>query len=350
MDGASLFTSLTLRGDLTLHNRIVMAPMCMYSAGEDGRATDWHRTHYLSRAVGGVGLLLLEATAVEPRGRISLGDLGLWCDSQIEPLARIVEQVHDAGAAIGVQLAHAGRKAWSGDKGEGPAMPVAPSPLPFDDEWRQPHPLSLDEIDAVVTAWQAAAARAQAAGFDIVEIHAAHGYLNHQFLSPLSNQRKDEYGGPLQNRMRMLLQVIDGVRKAWPEIKPLFVRVSATDWTAGGLIPDDLVVVAREAKAHGVDLVDCSSGGIVPAAPPMIGPGYQIPFAEQIRREANVATAAVGLVTTPELADEIVRNGRADLVALGRELLRHPYWPLDAARALGQKVTWPHQYRRARLD
>ncbi len=345
-----LFSPLTLSGNLTLRNRIVMSPMCMYSAGEDGRATDWHRSHYLTRAVGGAGLLLLEATAVEPRGRISQADLGLWEDSQIEPLGHIVEQVHQAGAAIGVQLAHAGRKAWSGKKGLGPEIPVAPSSLPFDEDWVRPQSLSMEEADHVVMAWRTAAGRAQAAGFDVVEIHAAHGYLNHQFLSPLANERTDAYGGPLTQRMRMLLRVVDSVRDVWPADKALFVRVSATDWTEGGLVPEDLVLVARELKARGVDLIDCSSGGIVPAVPPGIGPGYQVRFAEQIRREADVATAAVGLITTAELADEIVLNGRADLVALGRELLRHPYWPLDAARKLGVTVDWPWQYRRARLD
>jgi 2,4-dienoyl-CoA reductase-like NADH-dependent reductase (Old Yellow Enzyme family) len=322
----------------------------MYSAGEDGRATDWHRSHYLARAVGGAGLLLLEATTVESRGRISQADLGLWDDSQIDPLALIVQDVHAAGAAIGVQLAHAGRKAFSGSKGVGPDAIIAPSPLPFGDGWVTPLTLSLEEADRVVLAWRAAAERAEAAGFDVVEIHAAHGYLNHQFLSPLANERTDAYGGPLTQRMRMLLRVVDNVREVWPADKALFVRVSATDWVEGGLLPEDLVIVARELKTRGVDLVDCSSGGVVPAVPPAIGPGYQVPFAEQIRHEAGIATAAVGLITAPELADEIVRNGRADLVVLGRELLRHPYWPLDAARTLGVKVEWPRQYLRARLD
>jgi 2,4-dienoyl-CoA reductase-like NADH-dependent reductase (Old Yellow Enzyme family) len=224
---------------------------------------------------------------------------------------------------------------------------VAASALPFGDGWRTPHALSPVEIEAIVAAWAAAAARAQAAGCDAVEIHAAHGYLNHQFLSPLSNRRTDEYGGSPENRMRFLLRAVDAVRGVWPAGKPLLVRVSATDWVDGGLTPDDLVVVARALKLHGVDLVDCSSGGAVPAAPAQIGPGYQVPFAAKIRRQAGVATAAVGLITTPELADEIVRNGRADLVALGRELLRHPHWPLDAAPALGHEIEWPEPYRRA---
>jgi 2,4-dienoyl-CoA reductase-like NADH-dependent reductase (Old Yellow Enzyme family) len=343
-----LFSPLSLRG-LTLRNRIVMSPMCMYSAPEDGRPTDWHLAHYLARAVGGAGLLITEATAVEPRGRISQNDLGLWEDGQVEPLARIVRLVQAEGSAMGVQLAHAGRKAWSARKGHGPELCVAPSALPFAEGWQTPHELTPAELDPIVAAWKAAAHRADAAGFDLVEIHAAHGYLNHQFLSPLSNRRADEYGGSLANRMCFLLRVVETVRQVWPERKPLFVRVSATDWADGGLTPDEIVVVARELQARGVDLVDCSSGGTLPTAPPSLGPGYQIPFADKVRREAGVPTAAVGLITTPELADEIVRNGRADLVILGRELLRHPYWPLDAARTLGHDTAWPLQYRRARL-
>lgn len=343
-----LFSPLSLRG-LTLSNRIVMSPMCMYSAPEDGRPTDWHLAHYLARAVGGAGLLITEATAVESRGRISQNDLGLWEDGQVEPLARIVRLVQAEGAAIGVQLAHAGRKAWSRLKGHGPEVSVAPSALPFAEGWRTPDKLTPADLDPIVAAWQAAAQRAGAAGFDLIEIHAAHGYLNHQFLSPLSNHRSDEYGGPLVNRMRFPLRVVEAVRQAWPERKPLFVRVSATDWADGGLTPDEIVVVARELRARGVDLVDCSSGGTLPTAPSATGPGYQVPFAERVRHKAGVPTAAVGLITTPELADEIVRNGRADLVALGRELLRHPHWPLDAARILGHEIQWPRQYRRARL-
>jgi 2,4-dienoyl-CoA reductase-like NADH-dependent reductase (Old Yellow Enzyme family) len=342
-----LFSPLTLRG-LTLPNRIMMAPMCMYSAAEDGLATDWHLAHLLSRAVGGTGLIVTEATAVEARGRISINDLGLWDDSQIEPLARIVQLVHAEGAALGVQLAHAGRKAFSRDKAHGPQTPVAPSPLPFDDGWGVPTELTAGEMEEVIAAWHRAAVRALAAGFDVIEIHAAHGYLNHQFLSPLANSRTDEFGGSLANRMRFPLRVVETVRDAWPDDKPLFVRISATDWTEGGLTPDDHVLFGRELKVRGVDLVDCSSGGVVPVVPPDQGPGYQVPFAEQIRREAGIPTAAVGLISTPELADEVIRNGRADLVALGREILRHPYWPLDAALILGHDRAWPRQYRQAR--
>ncbi|MDD3827911.1 MAG: NADPH dehydrogenase NamA [Anaerolineae bacterium] len=341
-----LFSPLTLR-DVTLRNRIVMSPMCMYSAS-NGLANDWHLGHYLARAVGGVGLLIAEATAVEARGRISTEDLGLWDDAHIEPLARIVRLVQAQGAAMAVQLAHAGRKAWSSARGQGPETAVAPSALPFDEGWQSPRALTAGEIDDVVAGWGAAAARALEAGFDAVEIHGAHGYLCHQFLSPLSNHRDDEYGGDLASRSRFLMRVVDAVRGAWPEDRPLLVRVSATDWAAGGLTPDDLVVVARELKGRGVDVIDCSSGGAVPATPPGVGPGYQVPFAEKIRREAGIATVAVGLIGAPELADEIVRNGRADLVALGRELLRNPYWPLDAAGTLGRDVAWPRQYQRAR--
>jgi 2,4-dienoyl-CoA reductase-like NADH-dependent reductase (Old Yellow Enzyme family) len=250
---------------------------------------------------------------------------------------------------MGVQLAHAGRKAWSRARGEGPEEAVAPSPLPHSDEWRTPHALTTSEIEEVVAAWRAAAARADAAGFDVVEVHGAHGYLNHEFLSPISNHRTDDYGGDLGARMRFLLEVVEAVRESWPEEKPLLVRLSATDWVAGGLTVDDTVEIARALRERGVDLVDCSSGGITPGGPEDPGPGFQIPFAEAVRSGAGVATAAVGLITTPELADATVRNERADLVALGRELLRHPYWPLDAARILGEEGPWPEQYRRARL-
>jgi len=343
----NLFSPLTLRS-LTLRNRIMMSPMCMYSAAEDGRATDWHLAHYMARAAGGAGLIVTEATAVEPRGRISRGDLGLWDDTQIEPLARIVRLVQAEGAAIGVQLGHAGRKAFTAKKGHGPQTPVAPSAIAFDEGWRKPHKLGEDEIGQIIAAWQATAARALAAGIDLIEIHGAHGYLGHQFLSPIANHRTDAYGGSLVRRARFLLEVTEAVRQVWPLDKPLFVRLSATDWTPGGLTPAEVVVVARELGRRGVDLIDCSSGGMVPTSPPSIDPGYQVPFAEQVRREAQIATAAVGLITTPELANEIVHDGRADLVAIGRELLRSPYWPLHAARALGHDIAWPKQYQRAR--
>lgn len=344
----TLFEPVTFR-NLRLRNRLVMSPMCQYSVfTQDGRANDWHLVHYGTRATGGVGLILVEATAVEAIGRISTEDLGLWEDGQVEPLARVVRFVHSQGAAIGVQLAHAGRKAWSNKKGRGPGIPVAPSPLPFGPDWVTPQALDEAGIERVVAAFRMAAVRALAAGFDVVEIHAAHGYLLHSFLSPLSNHRQDEYGGSLANRMRLLLQVTRAVRQVWPQEKPLFVRVSASDWTAGGLTPDDMVVVARALKEEGVDLIDCSSGGNVPQADVPVGPGYQVPFAEKIRREAGIATGAVGLITAPEQAEEIVRNERADLVLLGRELLRNPYFALQAARVLGAEIAWPTQYLRAR--
>jgi 2,4-dienoyl-CoA reductase-like NADH-dependent reductase (Old Yellow Enzyme family) len=341
-----LFSPLTLRG-VTLRNRVAMSPMCMYSAGDDGCATDFHLTHIGARATGGVGLIITEATAVEARGRISTSDLGLWNDTQIEPLARIVRMCKSQGAAVCSQLAHAGRKAWTPTKGAGPAPAVAPSAIPFDSDWVVPHELTVAELDGIVAAYGAAARRAVRAGFDAVEVHGAHGYFLHQFLSPISNRRTDEYGGSLETRARMLLRVVDTVRAAFPDSQPLVVRLSCTDWTEGGVTIEDQIQVARWLKAHGVDLVDCSSGGSTPQLP-AVGPGYQVPFAERIRREAGVATMSVGLITSPEMAEEIVRNGRADVVAMGRELLRNPYWPLQAARALGHDLAWPKQYQRAK--
>ncbi|MBN2394611.1 MAG: NADH:flavin oxidoreductase/NADH oxidase [Anaerolineae bacterium] len=342
-----LFAPLTLRG-LTLRNRIMMAPMCMYCADTDGIATDWHLSHYHTRAQGGVGLILTEATAVEPRGRISINDLGLWDDAQVAPFARIARLVHAEDAAFGVQLAHAGRKAWSAARGFGPETPVAPSAVAYNDESNTPHALTLDEIDALVGKWQTAAQRAEAAGLDVIEIHGAHGYLIHEFLSPLANHRDDAYGGDLSNRMRFLLRVVDSVRAVWPAEKPLIVRLSASDWIDGGLTLDDTVIVARVLREHSVDLIHCSGGGMSGARAPTTEPGYMIPFAERIRREAGIPTAAVGLITVPELADAVIRNERADLVALGRELLRHPHWPLDAAPMLGHDIVWPKQYKRAK--
>jgi 2,4-dienoyl-CoA reductase-like NADH-dependent reductase (Old Yellow Enzyme family) len=343
---SQLFSPLTLRG-VTLRNRIAMSPMCMYSAAEDGVATDFHLSHLGARATGGVGLIITEATAVEARGRISTNDLGLWDEAQVESLARIVRHCRAQGAAMCSQLAHAGRKAWTPNKGAGPMSAVAPSAIPFDTEWVVPHELTLAELDGVVSAYQSAVHRALRAGFEAIELHAAHGYFLHEFLSPLANRRTDEHGGSLANRARMLLRVVDAVRDALPESQPLLVRLSSTDWIEGGLRIEDQVQVARWLKAHGVDLVDCSSGGITSALPP-VGPGYQVPFAERIRREAGIATMSVGLITTPEMAEEIVRNGRADVVALGRELLRNPYWPLYAARVLGADIAWPRQYLRAK--
>lgn len=344
---AFLFSPLTLRG-LTLRNRVVMSPMCMYSAGTDGRATPWHLAHYGARAVGGVGLIMTEATAVEARGRISQGDLGLWDDAQMEALQPIVRVCQAAGAAFGVQLNHAGRKAWSSTKGQGPDVPVAPSALPQAPDWVSPAALTPAEIDALVDAWAAAARRAEAIGIDALEIHAAHGYLLHQFLTPLANQRTDEYGGTPANRRRLLLRVVDAVRAVWPESKPMAVRFSCSDWLPGGLTVEDVAEVGNALKGHGVDVLDCSSGGLEGGLPPSIGPGYQVPLADHLRRTVGLPVIAVGLITAPEQAEHILRTGQADLVAFGRELLRSPYWPLSAARVLGVDWPWPAAYRRAK--
>jgi len=343
---SQLFSPFTLRG-VTLRNRIAMSPMCMYSCGEDGLATDFHLAHLVARAVGGAGLVMTEAAAVEARGRISTSDLGIWDDAQVEPLARIVRLGKAQGAVMCTQLAHAGRKAWSPAKGVGPAATVAPSAIPFDTDWTTPHELSKAELDGIVSAFRAAAQRAVQAGFEAVEVHGAHGYLLHEFLSPIANHRTDEYGGSLENRARLLLRVVDAVREALSESRALLVRLSCTDWIEGGLTIEDQVRVACWLKAHGVDTVDCSSGAITSFVP-SVGPGYQVPFAEKIRREAGIPTMAVGLITAPEMAEEIVRNGRADVVTMGRELLRNPYWPLQAARVLGHDLAWPKQYQRAK--
>ncbi len=342
-----LFDPLTIRS-VTFRNRFVMSPMCMYTADADALATPWHLVHYASRAVGGVGLVMLEATAVESRGRISPADLGLYDDAHVAPLAQIVKLCHEQGARVGVQLGHAGRKAWSGQRGFGREPIVGPSPIPFDEGWATPRALSAGELDEIAGAFGRAARRAREAGFDVVEIHGAHGYLVNQFLSPLANHREDEYGGPLASRARFALQVIAAVRAEWPADAPLFMRLSCVDWAEGGNEIGDTVELARTFKAHGVDVVDCSSGGVVNVRPPTY-PGYQVPFAERVRREAGVPTVAVGLITEPAQAAEIVASGRADLVALGRQLLRDPYFPLHAARALGVDVAWPRQYERAKL-
>ncbi len=350
-----LFTPLTLRS-VTLRNRIAMSPMCQYSA-EDGRANDWHLVHYATRAVGGVGLVVVEATAVEARGRISPADLGLWDDAQIAPLARVTRAVSEAGAVPCVQLAHAGRKGSVAAPHDGGAplaagaggwTTVSASPLPFVEAHPAPEPLDAAGIGAVVRAFAAAARRAHAAGFQAVELHAAHGYLLHQFLSPLSNRRPDAYGGGFAGRSRIVREVVAAVRAEWPEPLPILLRVSATDWTEGGWGIDETVELCRGLAPLGVDLVDVSSGGLVATALPPAGPGFQAAFAERIRREAQVKTAAVGLITTPEQADHVIRSGQADLVLLGRELLRDPYFALRAATRLGQEGPWPRQYLRAR--
>ncbi len=349
-----LFEPLQLR-ELTLPNRIGMSPMCQYSA-HDGVAGDWHVVHYGSRAIGGLGLMLVEATAVLPEGRISPGDLGLWNDAQIEPLAKIVGQARAQGTVVAAQLAHAGRKAgvglgWEAQRSltreEGGWPTVAPSAIAFDEGYDVPQALDEAGIRKVVEAYAAAARRARAAGFDAAEVHAAHGYLLHQFLSPLSNQRTDNYGGSFENRSRLLREVVTAVRAEWPQHLPVFVRLSATDWVEGGWDIEETVELCRTLKGLGVDLIDVSSAGLVPWAKIPAGPGFQTGFAERIRKEAGIATAAVGLITSPAQADHIVRTGQADVVLLGRELLRNPYWPLHAAQALGQGVSWPRQYLRA---
>jgi 2,4-dienoyl-CoA reductase-like NADH-dependent reductase (Old Yellow Enzyme family) len=350
-----LFDPLKIR-EVRFSNRIAVSPMCQYSC-ENGMASDWHLVHLGSRAVGGAGLVFCEATAVEARGRISPEDLGIWSDAHIEPLARVTRFVREQGSVAGIQLAHAGRKAstfrpWSGT-GMIPASQggwnevVAPSAVQFATEYPMPTALTEDGIAGVVRAFGEAAARALEAGFQVVEIHAAHGYLLHEFLSPLSNLRTDRYGGSLENRTRIVREVVEEVRRRWPEGLPLFVRISSTDWTDGGWDVEQSVDLARALQPLGVDLVDCSSGGNVAKAQIPLGPGYQVQFAERIKRDVGILTAAVGMITEAEQADMIIQTGHADLVLLAREMLRDPYWPLHAAQKLGQEASWPMQYLRA---
>jgi len=330
--------------------------MCEYSS-DDGFANDWHLVHLGSRAVGGAGLVFTEASAVLPEGRITPNDLGVWKDEHVAALARIVEFLHGQGARAAIQLAHAGRKAsmqrpWDGKRLLLPAEGgwndvVAPSSVAFRADYAEPQELDLAGINRVTQAFCVATSRAVKAGFDVVEIHAAHGYLLHEFLSPLSNKRTDAYGGSFDNRIRLLVETVDAVRLVLPAEMPLFVRISATEWTEGGWDVDDSVALARVLKEHGVDLIDTSSGGNVAGAKIPTGPGYQAPFAERIRREAGIATAAVGQITEAAQAEEIVKGGQADLVLLAREMLRDPYWPLHAAEELGVDVSWPAQYLRA---
>jgi 2,4-dienoyl-CoA reductase-like NADH-dependent reductase (Old Yellow Enzyme family) len=349
-----LFEPLTLRG-LTLRNRIVVSPMCQYSC-HDGFANDWHFVHLASRAVGGAGLVFTEAAAVTADGRISPEDLGIWDDLHAGAFERIARFVKGEGAAFGMQLAHAGRKGstmrpWEGHGAvsvdAGGWTPIGPTATPFAEGYPVPRAMTHQDISDVVDAFRRAAYRARRSGFDVVEIHAAHGYLIHEFLSPLSNTRDDEYGGSFDNRIRLCLDVVRAVRSVWPDDLPLFVRVSATDWAPGGWNIEECVELARRLAVAGVDLIDCSSGGNVPGVTIPVAPGYQVSFAERIRRDAAVATGAVGLITEPAQADTIVREGQADVVLLARELLRDPYWPLRAARELGQQVAWPAQYLRA---
>ncbi|NBB08398.1 NADH:flavin oxidoreductase/NADH oxidase [Pseudomonas sp. SLFW] len=351
-----LLESFTLR-ELTLRNRIVVSPMCQYSA-QDGLANDWHLVHLGSRAVGGAGLIFTEAAAVTEDGRITPEDLGLWNDEQIAPLQRITRFITAQGAVAGIQLAHAGRKAstwrpWLGKQGSIPAdqggwTPWGPSKIAFDPKHTPPTPLDTPQIKEVVEAFVAAAKRALTAGFSVVEIHAAHGYLLHQFLSPVSNQRQDEYGGSFENRIRLTLEVTKAVRDVWPQALPLFVRVSATDWVEDGWNPDETVELAKRLKTLGADLVDVSSGGTAANAEIPVGPGYQTQFAERVKKESQIATGTVGMITEPAQAEHILRTGQADLILLARELLRDPYWPLHADDDLnGRQATWPAQYQRA---
>ena len=352
-----LFTPLRLR-ELTFRNRIFVAPMCQYSS-VDGMPTDWHFVHLGARAVGGAALVIQEATAVSPEGRISPSDAGLWISNQAAAYRRISEFIRGQGAVAGVQLAHAGRKAstdapWRGGAPVAPAdggwQPIGPSAIPFDVGYPVPREMSRRDIDDVVARFVASARYALDAGFEVVEVHAAHGYLLHEFLSPLSNRRTDDYGGSLENRARLTLRVVAAVREVWPAKWPLLVRISATDWVEGGWDLPQSIQLVRWTKDLGVDLIDCSSGGNVAKVRVPVGPGYQVPFAEAIRREAGIATGAVGMITEPRHAEQIIASGQADAVLLARQLLRDPHWPLHAAAALGVDLDWPPQYARAKLS
>jgi 2,4-dienoyl-CoA reductase-like NADH-dependent reductase (Old Yellow Enzyme family) len=349
-----LFSPLRLR-QLEFKNRIAVSPMCEYSA-VDGHPTSWHMVHLGSRAVGGAALVMTEATAVQDIGRISPADSGIYLDAHVDSWRPIVEFIRAHGAIAGMQLAHAGRKAstgipWLGGKpiavSEGGWIPVGPSAIPFDDGYTVPGEMSVAEIDGVVCDFEAAAGRALKAGFQVVEIHAAHGYLLHEFVSPLSNIRKDEYGGHFENRIRIVLRVAKIIRDFWPAENPVFVRISATDWKEGGWDLEQSVELCSRLKELGVDLIDVSSGGLVPGVRIPAGPGYQTGFAAAIRRETGIATGAVGMITDPVQADTIINTEQADIVLLAREMLRDPYWPRRAAQELGQKIKAPVQYERA---
>jgi len=331
-----LFSTYTIK-DVTFKNRIVMAPMCMYSSQEDGHVKNWHLTHYTSRAVGGVGLIMLEATAVDPQGRISVNDLGIWNDEQLPGLSQLVSMMKEQGAKTGIQLAHAGRKATV------PGTIYAPSPIAFDETYKQPQEMTQADIEKTILSFQQAAARAKKAGFDVIELHAAHGYLLNEFLSPLSNKRNDEYGGSSENRYKIVKEVIAAVKQVWEG--PLFVRISAHDYQEGGMTAEQYIEISKWMKEDGVDLIDVSSGAVVPASIPVY-PGYQVPFSETIRSGASIATGAVGLITTGIQAEEILQNERADLIFIGRELLRAPYWPRNAAKELRYEIEAPTPYKR----
>ncbi|MDY6909337.1 MAG: NADH:flavin oxidoreductase/NADH oxidase [Thermodesulfobacteriota bacterium] len=355
MANSVLFSPLRIK-DVEFRNRIFVAPMCQYSS-EDGLPTDWHLVHLGSRAVGGAALVMVEATAVSPEGRISPWDSGIWSRRHALAFQKITAFLKDQGAVPAIQIAHAGRKAstdapWRGGRplgtDSGGWQPMAPSPVPFDDVSPVPRAMSQEDIERVEDQFADAARYSLEAGFEVLEIHMAHGYLAHEFLSPLSNRRTDLYGGDLENRMRFPLEVAKKVREIWPENLPLFVRISCTDWMEGGWDLVQSVELCRRLKEMGVDLIDCSSGGLVPRARIPVGPGFQVPFAEAVRREVGIAVGAVGLITSPAQAEQIVANGQADAVLLARELLRNPYWPLEAARALGVDLPWPPQYRLAK--
>ncbi|TDQ09667.1 NADPH dehydrogenase NamA [Pedobacter metabolipauper] len=350
-----LFSPLRIK-NIDLKNRIVVSPMCQYSADE-GYANDWHLVHLGSRAVGGAGLILLEATAVSPEGRISAEDLGIWSDDHIPVLKRITAFLHANGSVAGIQLGHAGRKGssgspWKGGKkvseANGGWKTVAPSAVPFQESDEAPAALTAEGIEKVRTDFKAAARRALDAGFKVIEIHAAHGYLLHQFLSPLSNQRSDAYGGSFENRIRLVLEVVDDIKEVWPEENPLFVRISASDWADGGWTADESIALSSILKDKGVDLIDCSSGGLAAHQQIPIFPGYQVQFSEDIKKQAGILTGAVGLITDAEQAESILTEGKADLIFLARELLRDPYFPLHAAQILNEDIKWPDQYDRAK--
>ena len=350
-----LFDELKIR-DVRLANRIAVSPMCQYSC-DNGLATDWHFVHLGSRAIGGAALVMAEATAVLPEARISPQDLGIWSEAHIEPLARIAHFIHSQGSTAGIQIAHAGRKAstarpWDGtgklgEREGGWSDVFAPSAIAFAPNYPMPAAVTIERIAAIVDAFGRAAQRALDAGFRLLEIHSAHGYFLHEFLSPLSNHRTDLYGGSFENRTRIVREVVARIRRFWPERLPLFIRISSTDWVEGGWDIEQAVELARALQRLGVDLVDCSSGGNVADAKIPLAPGYQVPFAERIRREAGILTGAVGMITDAHQADGIIRGGQADIVLLAREMLRDPYWPLHAAAQLGKSISWPAQYLRA---
>jgi 2,4-dienoyl-CoA reductase-like NADH-dependent reductase (Old Yellow Enzyme family) len=352
---SQLFSTFKLR-ELTFRNRIFVSPMCQYSS-LDGFPTDWHLVHLGSRAVGGAGLVMVEATAVSPQGRISPDDSGIWSDAHAQAFAPIVRFIREQGAVAGIQLAHAGRKAstdrpWLGGGPLGPEkrgwQPIAPSPLPFTPDHPVPREASAADLDTIRSQFVDAAKRARDTGFQVIEIHMAHGYLLHEFLSPMTNHRKDEYGGSLENRMRFPLSVAQVVRNSWPSDLPIFVRISATDWVEGGWDLAQSIELCKKLKEIGIDLIDCSSGGLMPQAVIPAGPGYQTPFATAIKKEVGIPTGTVGLITDPIQAEQIIATGLADAVVLAREMLRNPYWPMQAAQALKVDLPWPVQYLRAK--